>query len=290
MQTIVLIPCVKEKRDHACPARELYEGDYFQERLRYAESLKADHIFILSGKYGLLTLQAEIAPYDVNLHNVDEATLKQWSVGVLEQLKEHADLNSDLFVILVDEVYRRYLLPDINNYKIIHAGDSMHSVIFAHEKSTLMITEEMIHSAQWEWADGIIAIGKLKDDREACVARAKEMILALYDMDKAILFKPTLAAEKPMRHDLEGSLSYFVGGNDNYAEDHGFAIKPWTAVRFENAGIQIYGDSASAMGHYFFTDLEGGVTKVEYTFVYVLTGGDRLSIKVHHSSLPYSAG
>lgn len=41
-----------------------------------------------------------------------------------------------------------------------------------------------------------------------------------------ILFKPKLAADQPFRPDLAGTLSYFVTGNDNYAEDKGFALKP----------------------------------------------------------------
>ncbi len=42
----------------------------------------------------------------------------------------------------------------------------------------------------------------------------------------------------------------FVGGNDTYREDHGFAIHPWTKVRFENVANYIHGDYAVAMGNH----------------------------------------
>merc|ERR1711874_847148 len=61
------------------------------------------------------------------------------------------------------------------------------------------------------------------------------------------------------------ALSYFVGANTDYPEDKGFALKPWTGVRFENNGVLLEGTTALAQGNYFFTDTDGKETKVEYT-------------------------
>jgi hypothetical protein len=44
---------------------------------------------------------------------------------------------------------------------------------------------------------------------------------------------------------------------------------------------------AIAMGNYYFTDLNGVETKVEYTFGYLRNSRGKLKIDVHHSSLPY---
>ena len=52
--------------------------------------------------------------------------------------------------------------------------------------------------------------------------------------------------------------------------------------------VNIYDDIAIAMGNYFFTDLNGGKTKVEYSFVYKKNDLGELKIILHHSSLPYS--
>ena len=88
-------------------------------------------------------------------------------------------------------------------------------------------------------------------------------------------------------HTKSQAQSYFIAG-DNRAcdEDKGFAIQPWTKVRFENAGIILEEKRAIAMGNYFFTDLDGNEAKVEYTFGYKLVG-DELKIDLHHSSFPY---
>ena len=65
-------------------------------------------------------------------------------------------------------------------------------------------------------------------------------------------------------------------------------VNPWTAVRFENSKTILNADSATAMGEYYFTTLEGTVAKVEYTFQYKRGADGNLKIVVHHSSLPYS--
>ena len=52
--------------------------------------------------------------------------------------------------------------------------------------------------------------------------------------------------------------------------------------------VNIYDNIAIAMGNYYFTDLEGVKTKVEYTFVYKQNNEGDLKIILHHSSLPYT--
>lgn len=104
-----------------------------------------------------------------------------------------------------------------------------------------------------------------------------------------VLFKPTLASVKQFRTTKEGALSYFIGGNANYPEDHGFAINPWSAVRWENIGIKIVGNMAVAMGNYYFTPALGGEdVKVEYSFAYTKDDKGKLRIILHDSHLPYA--
>ena len=85
-----------------------------------------------------------------------------------------------------------------------------------------------------------------------------------------VLFKPTLAAEQQFRSTFDDALSYFVATNNACPEDKGFAIKGWTAVRFENVDIITEGKVGMAMGNYFFTTPEGDEVKVEYSFGYFL--------------------
>ena len=150
------------------------------------------------------------------------------------------------------------------------------------------ITREEVEQAQAVWGQGVVEIGQIFQDSGDYTARAKSHVDALYAYGvDDVVFKPTLAAAAQFRNDTEGALSYFVGGNTTYAEDHGFAIKPWTKVRFENSGIILKDGIALAMGNYFFTDLSGAETKVEYSFGYVRGPGGELRINLHHSSLPF---
>ena len=83
-----------------------------------------------------------------------------------------------------------------------------------------------------------------------------------------------------------GALSYFIG--QDLAEDKGFALAPYIKVRWENEGIITDGNSALAMGNYFFTKTNGEEVKVEYSFGYIKTSAGDVKINLHHSSLPFS--
>lgn len=148
------------------------------------------------------------------------------------------------------------------------------------------ITTEEVEAAQKEWGDGIVAISAVHTSGGDYEQRARKHLDKLYNYDSGmVLFKPTLAAEDQFRGTYDEALSYFVTGMR--AEDTGFAIKGWTAVRFENEGIVTDDDNAMAMGNYFFTGADGSVTKVEYTFGYVRSPDGKLKINAHHSSMPF---
>ncbi|HBH28337.1 MAG: hypothetical protein N839_0014220 [Desulfofustis sp. PB-SRB1] len=152
-----------------------------------------------------------------------------------------------------------------------------------------MFTEQEVIKAQQAWGNGIVRIGSLKADVSAAVKAAEEHLDTLYAFELGdVLFKPTKCAQVQFRLGKIAALSYFVGGNSDYPEDTGFAINPWTAVRFENAAIILEENRAIAMGNYWFTDLEGNETKVEYTFGYKKDSAGKVKIDLHHSSIPFS--
>jgi len=156
----------------------------------------------------------------------------------------------------------------------------------AHGQSA--ITQADVAAAQQAWGDGIVAIGEAFSAGEDYTAAARDHIERFYAYGAHdVLFKPTLAAEDQFRGDFDEALSYFVGGA--IEEDGGFAIAPYTNVRWENEGTIIDSDSAMAMGNYFFTTTEGEEVKVEYSFGYAADENGDLKIVLHHSSLPYSA-
>ena len=153
-----------------------------------------------------------------------------------------------------------------------------------------MVNLADIEGSQQEWGDGIVAISEAHRSGGDYVGMATDHIHTLYGYQTGpVLFKPTLAADEQFRPTFDAALSYFVASNNVCPEDKGFAIKGWTKVRFENDDVIIDGDSALAMGNYFFTGPDGTEVKVEYTFGYILDGNGDLRIQLHHSSMPASA-
>ena len=153
-----------------------------------------------------------------------------------------------------------------------------------------MITEKEILEAQKAWGEGIVKIGKVFLDEGDYSAAAEDHIYNFYNyQEEQVLFKPTLVSQKQFRKDFEGALSYFVGGNELYPEDHGFAIKPWSEVNWENIGTKVIGNMGIAMGNYYFTMVDGGdIVKVKYSFAYTNNADDQLKIILHDSHVPYS--
>ena len=146
-----------------------------------------------------------------------------------------------------------------------------------------------IEKAQEKWGKGIVKIGELKDSLKECRMFTIDFINKMYDYENGIVqFKPTKASDFQFRGDVKAALSYFIGSDNDFNEDKGFALNPWVKVDFENNSINIINDIAIAMGNYFFLDNNGDKTKVEYSFVYKKNDIGDLKIILHHSSLPYS--
>jgi len=150
-----------------------------------------------------------------------------------------------------------------------------------------MITKEEVLAFQDKWGNGIISMSKTFKNGDDYASEAKDFISKLYAYEtEEVLFKPTLAADAQFRLDNVAALSYFVGGNSNFAEDSGFAIKGWNAVRWENAGIKITHDCAICMGNYYFSMENEADLKVEYSIVLKKINGT-LKMILHDSHLPY---
>ena len=152
-----------------------------------------------------------------------------------------------------------------------------------------MITKNQVIKAQNLWGEGVVKIGTLKQNRAECETYASTFLDERYAFENdSVLFKPTKCTFEQFRPTKKEALSYFIAGDDRVCrEDNGFAINPWTKVRFENTGFILEDTRAIAMGNYFFTDITGSEAKVEYTFGYKLIGGE-LKIDLHHSSFPYN--
>lgn len=156
------------------------------------------------------------------------------------------------------------------------------------------ITAAEVNAAQQAWCDGLVAIGKAHADKKDYRAVAEKMIAEQYDFKEGtVFFKPTLAfGPNTFRKTAKGTLAYFVGGDKDFPEDKGFALKPWVKVRYDNVkgdeGIQIHGDIALTMGNVYLTDADGKEIFVDKTFAFRRGSDGKLRLCVHKSALPFT--
>lgn len=115
---IVLIGCARKKCIFKSVAKEMYISPLFRLNLKYAHKLKPDAIFILSAKYGLLSLKDQIEPYDITLNKMTAIQRKSWSLKIINQLAIDFDLQKDHFIVLAGIRYRQFLLPYMSSYDI----------------------------------------------------------------------------------------------------------------------------------------------------------------------------
>lgn len=157
-----------------------------------------------------------------------------------------------------------------------------------------IITYDEVNAAQQAWCDALVKIGQLKESGGDYKAYAEQVLSEAYNYDHGkVFFKPTMASgPQTFRNDKKGALSYFVGGDPEYPNDKGFALKPWVKARYDNAGdhnegIQIYGSIAITMGNVWVTDKEGNEVMVDKTWVFKKGDDGKLRIIVHKSAMPY---
>ena len=155
------------------------------------------------------------------------------------------------------------------------------------------ITQAEVEAAQQAWGQALVQISTdyAEGGIDQARATAESVLDAAYGYDLGpVLFKPTLTeAPQTFRTTREGALAYFVGHDDGFAEDTGFALKGWTDVEIENAAIFIVGNTAMTMGNVHITGPDGTVTTVDKTWGFQRDAAGDLRIVLHHSSLPYSA-
>ena len=83
MSKVYLVSCVKTKSDVPCKSRDLYTSALFQKSRKIAE-FEGDKWFILSAKYGLLSPEEVVCPYNETLIKMPKKERLEWSVDVYE--------------------------------------------------------------------------------------------------------------------------------------------------------------------------------------------------------------
>lgn len=154
------------------------------------------------------------------------------------------------------------------------------------------ITVEEVKKAIQGWGAALIAISNEYETNGMAAARdlAEKVVDSAYGYNLgAVLFKPTLASgDQTFRTNRRGAIAYFVGGDSDYPNDGGFAIKGWKKFNYQKAAIYINGDLALTMGNVLLTDTTGKVTMVDKTWGFKKDSQGKLRIVLHHSSLPFA--
>ena len=117
MTYVYLISCAKSKQSYPCTAGEMYvPSTKYKAALQFASNRVDDRenqIFILSAKYGLLSLSDPIIPYDLTLESMPPTECAEWGKRVYGQISKKFDMDSTVFIFLATQAYinplRKYL-------------------------------------------------------------------------------------------------------------------------------------------------------------------------------------
>ncbi|MFQ3670308.1 MAG: hypothetical protein SNJ84_02495 [Verrucomicrobiia bacterium] len=150
-------------------------------------------------------------------------------------------------------------------------------------------TPEMVRDAVQGWCDGLLLISKTAMEGGDAKAVAEKVLTTAYAYDQGgVLFKPTLTfGDQTFRMTKEGALAYFVGGNPEFPNDDGFALKEWTGATFTKAGVLTEGNLGLYMGNVTLTNKKGDQVMVDKTFVFRFDEEGKPRIILHKSALPH---
>jgi cytoplasmic iron level regulating protein YaaA (DUF328/UPF0246 family) len=117
MSKYALISCTKLKKEYPCPAGEMYqESQLFKKATLYISQQDYDDWFILSAKYGFLTKDTIIEPYDLTLNKMISKERNEWANEVYEQMIQ---MNPQQIDFYAGKKYREYLIPLLEKKGII---------------------------------------------------------------------------------------------------------------------------------------------------------------------------
>lgn len=158
---------------------------------------------------------------------------------------------------------------------------------FAEEPSEANLTEITMEAAQLAWSKKLVEVGDLYGMKGNYREIAEELVDDCYAYSmRPTLFKPAEARVAPFRTSRAGAISYYAGGNINFPEDWGFALRPWKSARLSTEAAVIHGTQGVVMGHAYFDDAAGIQRKAEYAMGFVKSHQGGVRINLHHAHFP----
>lgn len=118
MTVWALIPCSKSKWSEPMEAGRLYtKSALFRGAMAEARA-QGQEVIILSAKYGAITPDTVIEPYDQTLKGATKEVKLHWTYGVLAALADTIDARTDRVVSYLGKDYGEYLLPELRAWHI----------------------------------------------------------------------------------------------------------------------------------------------------------------------------
>ena len=113
-KTIALVSCVSKKRTHSSKASALYISDLFLKSSEYARR-NSNKWYILSAKYGLVSPDAVIAPYDETLNRMKAIERRTCAEKVRDDFRKVVS-PGDTVIFLAGMKYRENLTEPVARF------------------------------------------------------------------------------------------------------------------------------------------------------------------------------
>ena len=104
---IGLVGCGKQKREFPARAGDMYTSPLFKAAFRSGRR-NCDVVYILSAKWGLLSPNQIIRPYNVSLGDLTANRREEWGRSVVDKLNPFP---GDVLVFFAGDLYRKYIVP-----------------------------------------------------------------------------------------------------------------------------------------------------------------------------------
>jgi hypothetical protein len=113
LASIFLVSCASTKRSETSTAENLYVSPLFLKSKEYAKR-ESDRWYVLSAKYGLVSPNEEIEPYDLTLNRMSKAEREKWSSKTLAAILK-ISTPDDSITILAGSAYKEFLQPQLQS-------------------------------------------------------------------------------------------------------------------------------------------------------------------------------
>lgn len=114
MKNVYLLSCVSKKLSRPAKAKNFYVSTWFRKAQDY---IGQNEYYILSAKYGLISPDQIIEPYEKTLNKMDTATRKLWADDVVNEIIKTIDLGTNL-IFLAGNRYREFVIKELKGYTV----------------------------------------------------------------------------------------------------------------------------------------------------------------------------